>query len=291
MTQLWTPDLTVEQDRFKRSLFKICWKIASPSQLILYDQCPAKWKFQKETTPRPPPSPELFFGIIVDAAVERLLQGVIEYPDELPDLADAEKVFDDKYDGGADNVAWRDDTPDSFADDAWNCVLSVYEHIITPGVTPIVTQAPLHCKLNEGTDKTIGVLMFADWIEEDPNFGLVITDLKTGGRAPTEMKEDHWFQTMLYRLGYLKATGIEADAIRTVNLVRGVSSREKPPVVLTEKVTKAGIKRATNRMDKVISRMTTAKEHEPNRNHPFCTQRWCPYHERCVDKYGGKVRA
>ena len=161
-------------------------------------------------------------------------------------------------------------------------LLAEYLVNLNPDLIPSRVEGAL-----EGRIGNIPMLGYPDLIARQEGRPRVI-DIKTVGRSPGGISEDHRMQLALYGLLYAQSEGLfplpflEAE-LHVLNKTKAVVEFYRTTLTQAD----------YTYVEEVVPRVARAimdGNYYPNRSHLFCSRKLCPFWAACESAYGGQVR-
>jgi RecB family exonuclease len=254
--------------------------VLSPSQVDLFDQCPAKWRFKYIDRLPEYKTPNLSVGTSVHRAIAFNLRQKMETRRDLDagEVMDAAAVIWCEQAG--ETMFTTDEDPAELGQLAEACV-ERYMLEVAPKVQPLAVELPI-----EGEIAGIQVRGILDILDED---GTLI-DIKTATDKPRWITQSHKLQLTSYDLLCAQSRG----KIRIDTLVKGRSKDrvDKVQVVPLEAQLGPADVAYTENMYSLVQDAIRDGIYYPRRGHqrnPLCNRRMCCYWKACEAEYGGEV--
>lgn len=245
----------------------------SPTQIKTYLQCPAKYFFRFVAKVRKPISREMLFGRAIDSALschydalirrhepppEDIVTGVFEQ--QLHDIAQTETEISPKTLGPDIDVGVK--------------ALRSYRRDISPRTSPVAVQSPVVYNVGE-----VEITGYADLVETKG-----VTDWKTASRRLSTIRADDLLQLVCYQYGL----GVEFPSSTRLSIHAIVRAEEPEVYVLSKHFEAEDLQLFLSTLEQV-ARGVRAQVFPPNRAHPYCRRKYCPYWAECQQQYGGHV--
>ncbi|MFN0168424.1 MAG: RecB family exonuclease [Bryobacteraceae bacterium] len=244
----------------------------SPSQLRTWLDCQARWWYRYALHLPDPPGADRVLGLAVHDVIAENFRQKIETKQDLT-VAGVTALFRQAWAVRAEEARWQagDDLDDLGR--LGETMVRLYVDKAAPRIELAAVEVPV-----SGAIAGVAVRGRIDLLDVD---GRVI-DLKTAKRAPNGVNSDYRAQIATYAQLCPAASGAaRLDTLvktKTLKLVEqsfaiGDSDRKQTTVLypLAQEGMRSGL-------------------YLPNRNSFLCSQRHCPYWERCQDEYGGEVK-
>lgn len=254
-----------------------------PSSLNEYIECSAKFYFNNIAGIKTPGKIPLAFGQAIHSTLKTNFRQKISTRIDLP-IQEMKDNFSDNLDKELENVEDKSyseiDSPKNLKDYGIELV-SIYHSTISYRIFPKLVEEKISVKFK---DYPFGLEGTPDMLDED----LVLIDHKTTGRDVKEIPEN-------YRLQVFGAYPILIEALIKEPIKY---SRIDFFIRKSEKNPKSKIKSISMDVDKkyffsVFEKVCEGVSNNiflPNRNHIFCTKRWCQFHEVCQKEFGGTIK-
>ena len=254
--------------------------VLSPSQVDVFDQCPAKWRFKYLDRLPEFKTPNLSVGITVHRAIEHNLRQKMETRRDLAagEVMDAAAGIWCEVAG--ETMFSSDEDPGELGQLAEACV-ERYMLEVAPKIQPLAVELPI-----EGEIAGIAVRGKLDILDAD---GTLI-DIKTATDKPRWITQSQKLQLCSYDLLCPQSRG----KIRVDTLVKGRSKDrvDKVQVVPLEAQLGAADVQYTENMYSMTQDAIRDGIYYPRRGHqrnPLCNRRMCCYWKACEAEYGGEV--
>jgi len=251
------------------------------SSLNTYLECSAKFMFQNIEKVETGNKPALAFGTSIHKALETNFTQKIESRQDLP-LEQIKEVFSNTLDVEFSNVDPLDfeEKPGAYKDSGIELVTK-YQKEHAYRIQPALVEKKIEVKF-KGYE--IGLSGTIDLVDEDG----ILVDHKTTSKQVTEIPQGYQLQVGgAYPLLYRALTGKKLNGIRVDFLVR------KSLKAHYNDVLPIGIEEDEQYFINVFNAVTSGIKNgvfAPNRQHMYCTKRFCKFAEICENRFKGKVR-
>jgi hypothetical protein len=241
----------------------------SPSQVITYIDCAARWWFE-EVAPKQPPTSALALGKAVHAAIaldlEARKNGIGDPREE-----DIREEFAACWKLETATADFRaDEDPDKLA--ATGAEMSLlFSRTVAPSLKVASIEKPVAGMI--GTARTHGVI---DVLTTDR----IIIDVKTAAKKPTGISAAHRMQLTTY--GLLERS--TAAVLITITKTKHPAIYSQPLSIAPSDTQYAAT------MFSMVADSIGAGIHLPNRGSNLCSRKHCAFWRTCQDEHGGHVR-
>lgn len=249
----------------------------SVTQILTWLRCPAQYDYRYRRGIMIPPTAALAFGIAFDHSIsygygEKYLLGTE------PKVSTLVEYFASEYESLSQEVVYVDEDPAEEKDTGVELVRE-YHRSVLRRVIPEAVQPHFQREL-----PGVGVELFgiADLVAAP---GIVV-DLKTSRRLANSISPGHRFQLSAYC--WLRHDGRAPYRSQPAQIHLAVKPTKTIAVLETEIDDND-----TQWVEGVTEYVARAVEEEifpPNRDHPFCSRRWCGFWQICEEEHGGRVK-
>jgi len=242
----------------------------SPSQIVTYRDCAARWWYKHGLNLPDPPNANLSLGRAVHEAIALNFRQKIA---SRIDLSTHQVVaaFDAAFAReAAETVFDSKETPAEIAA-AGRQLVALYLRLAAPKIQPAAVELPV-----SGAIAGVPVSGVIDLVEDNGT----IVDLKTAKSSPNGLNADHAFQLATY------ATLRQARQVRIDTLVKTKSPRL---VQMSRTLTPAHLDEP-RKLFPMIQEAMQQGLYVPNRKSMLCSRRNCPFARHCEQEFGGQVK-
>ncbi len=253
----------------------------SPSQIAMYQRCPAAWGFRYAEGLKVPPPGHLLVGTALHEAAETNSKQKVASRIDLPesDLADAAATsFDARLAQEGGILPDPEVTTGDCKDEAVE-LARVYHRLVAPTFQPAKVEQKFQLTF-EGVP--YGFVGRID-VEDDRR---QVRDLKSTARTPSAVEPHVQFQLAAYAMAHEADCGELPPACVNDNIVK----LKTPKAVSLSFVPTAEDVRLVRSTIAEVHAGIQAESFPPNRSSFFCSRRQCGFAPYCETKYGGKVR-
>lgn len=244
----------------------------SHSLVDTYLECPKKAMYRYIERLPSPKTAALVRGSACDTGwneyLERKIRGEIMPLEDLLEMVETAFRQDVRDQGGKEYVEWNGSSAGATLDSALE-ITALWHDQIGPRVTPTAVQVEYHIELPSGRD-FIGFVDYEGAI--DDRAGLTC-DNKTGGRALAQSEADKGLQPSAY--AWLKGEPIDFAFTRVID----TGKSQKTEVVYTAR--SAGDVAWYGQLVNDVELGWEAGVFPANPKGFLCSQKWCPFYERC----------
>lgn len=243
----------------------------SPSQIVTFRDCQARWWFKYGLNLPDPPNSNLTLGRAVHEAIAlNFRQKIRTRVDVLtPRIVEA---FDAHFrDGAAETVFHAKESPAEIAA-AGRQIVALYMRLAAPKIQPAAVELPV-----AGTIAGVPVSGVIDLVEDNGT----IVDLKTAKTSPNGLNADHALQLATYASLYAGAETVRIDTL--------VKTKTPRLVQMTRTLTAAHFAEP-RKLFPMIQEAMHAGLYVPNRKSMLCSRRNCPFAAHCEAEFGGQVK-
>lgn len=245
-----------------------------PSGINTYLQCSAKYMFSYIEKIQTGKSLALAFGSATHKAIESNYTQKIDTKSDLS-VSEVVQTFSDSFDEETKDVERVELIADPTSKDVGIGLIKMYQQTIAPSLQPKAVEQKVECTFK---DYTYGITGTMDLLTTNKK----IFDHKSASKRNATPPESHVRQGSYYRLMAV-AAGEEVTEVNFTYLVKTKSPQVYNERIITDPKHALAIAQLVGEsIDKGVF--------IPNREHNFCSQRYCAFHKNCVSKYGGKVR-
>lgn len=256
------------------------------SELNTFIECNAKFYFQSIERVEVPNKLSLAGGTSIHATLEKQYLHKLQTRENIS-VVEAKDVFSSRYDEEIERVDKSDfdfEKP-GVVKDAWMEVLDIYFDKVAYRVFPVAVERKVKVKL-KGIE--LGLTGTCDVKDEDG----IIVDHKTTAKPYTQTPENYLLQVgggycLLDSVLPEKEQIVPLKGARIDYLIRR-SPKNKVPAVRHIEVP-VDINYFVE-VFKHTSKAITAGAFIPNRQHIYCSKRFCKFWNECEKKYKGKVK-
>jgi RecB family exonuclease len=247
-------------------------EVLSPSQVILFLNCPAKWYFRYFLGLPEPTTPATALGKAFHEAIAHNFRHKLQTRSDLPS-AEALESFRSSLGQHLENVALGRGVNQVEILDLGSMMLEKYLCEAAPLIQPAAVEAPVG-----GLIGGVKVRGYVDLLDTESR----IIDTKSALKAIRGISHDHRFQLISYAMITPGASGL----CRLDTITKGRT------VALTQKNFLVG--HADRRYAETIYPMVQESIREgiflPRRSSGLCSRKYCGYWRACEREFGGVVR-
>lgn len=249
-------------------------QLIRPSQLNSYLQCSAKYRFQYIDKVQTPKALALAFGSAVHKAFETNFKQKVDSRSDLP-TEEVVQAFSDSFDQEKEEVEKRELLEDPSAKDVGVGLVKKYHEEFAPSLQPKAVEVKVEASFK---NYDYGVTGTIDNLTEDKK----LVDYKSARRNESTVPMSHQRQGSLYVL-MAKAVNEDVDELRFDYLIK-----VKTPQIVSKTFVPDPMHALTmlQRVGEAIDKGIFL----PNREHNFCSKRFCAYWRECTKVYGGSVK-
>ena len=199
------------------------WAYISASRLNLWARCPLAFKLRYIDGIRSPPSPAMFLGKVVHAALEfhyRHRQVSVQLP-----KSDVLQFVDDTWEQAAadDDIKFQDSAAESkLLLQAKSLTEAYLEHVSDSDPTPNLVETTIECPLVDpetGEDLGIPLLGVIDLVQ-DGGAGDMICDFKTASKSSPPHDVLHEVQLTAYSILFRHLSGQRESGLQIRSLIK-----------------------------------------------------------------------
>ena len=255
---------------YEPATFGCAGDLLSPSQVRTFMDCQARWFFKYVERLPDPQTSSLALGKAVHAAIAENFAQKIETKEDL-ELTGVLAIYREAWFVEAERTLFREDEDAVAIGKCGEGLVAKYIDELAPLVEPLAVEMPV-----VGEIAGVRVRGIIDLIDVDG----VIIDLKTRARKPSGVGSDVRFQLATYQ----QLTGLGPVA-RVDTLVKTKTPQlTQHTIELDEREIEA-----TQTLYPLAQKMMHGGVYMPNRLSNLCSQRNCPFWERCEGEFGGRV--
>jgi CRISPR/Cas system-associated exonuclease Cas4 (RecB family) len=244
----------------------------SPSQLRQYLDCQTRWWYRYALHLPDPPGADRVLGLAVHDAIAENFRQKIETKQDLPAVG-VIALFRQAWPVRASEARWQaGEAPEDFRS-LGEVLTRLYVENAAPRIEPHAVEVPV-----QGTIAGVSVRGRIDLLDID---GRVI-DVKTAKKSPAGLNGDYRRQLATYAALTPAANGrarldtlVKTKTVRLVEQSIEIGPADRRSIEVLYPLAQEGMRSGL---------------YMPNRNSFLCSQRHCPYWERCQDEYGGQVK-
>lgn len=242
----------------------------SPSQIVTYRDCAARWWYKHGLNLPDPPNSNLTLGRAVHEAIALNFRQKIRTRVDLPTHQVVE-AFDAHFRAGAIDTVFHSKEQPAEVAAAGRQLVALYLRLAAPKIQPAAVELPV-----SGTIAGVPASGVIDLVEDNGT----IVDLKTAKTSPNGLSADHALQLATY------ATLRGAEKVRIDTLVKTKSPRL---VQMTRTLTAAHLEEP-RKLFPLIQEAMQQGLYVPNRKSMLCSRRNCPFAAACEREFGGQVK-
>lgn len=242
----------------------------SPSQIVTFRDCQARWWFKHGLNLPDPPNSNLTLGRAVHEAIAINFRQKIRTRMDLPTSRIVE-AFDAHFRAGALDTVFHDKEQPAEIAAAGRHLVALYMRQAAPNIQPAAVELPV-----AGTIAGVSVSGVIDLVEDNGT----IVDLKTAKTSPNGLNADHALQLATY------ATLRGAEKVRIDTLVK----TKTPRLVQMSRTLTAAHLAEPRKLFPMIQEAMHAGLYVPNRKSMLCSRRNCPFARHCEQEFGGQVK-
>ncbi len=254
------------------------------SSISSYLECSAKFYFQNIANIRTPNKIALAFGSAIHNTLESNFKQKKETRVDLS-LEEMRDIFSDRIDAEISEVDKSDflnyESPKNLKDNGIELV-EKYQNEHAYRIFPKLVEEKIEVKFD---GYPYGLSGTVDLVDEDN----VLIDHKTSGKDVKEVSES-------YRIQVFGAYPVLTEALlnHPVTYARIDFLIRKSDKNMVTKIRPISTDIDKKYFFNVFTQVSSGIEKNifiPNRNHMFCTKKWCKFAEVCVKEFGGKVKS
>ena len=253
------------------------------SSISTYLECSAKFLFQNILEIKTPNKVALAFGSAIHNTLEENFKQKVRTRQDIP-IEYAKDFFSDSIDSLLQDVAKSDfigfDTPKNLKDTGIELV-EKYQKEHAYRIFPKRVEEQIQVKFNGFPYGLSGKI---DLLDED----LILVDHKTSGKDFSELPESYRIQ-----VGGAYPILIEALEKQPINGTRIDFLIRKSDKSQTTKIRPISIDVDKKHFFNIFEKVSIGIQNGvfiTNRDHMFCSKKWCKFHEFCEKEFGGHVK-
>lgn len=247
----------------------------SISRLNMYLRCPAQYEFRYIDDLILPPSAALTKGRCVHKGAEHNYRQKAESRIDVT-VEEVQDVVAGAFEREAQETSWEKGEDRGRVKDEALSLSTLYHTEVAPNIQPLFVEHEFLVPLRGAAVPLLG---YIDVIDEN----LIIRDIKTASKSPSEDEAAKSLQLTAYAMAYREVVGGEESAVALDYLVQ---TKVPKTVTITANKTQADIDRLRAIISHVLAAIG-AGQFYPNPSNFMCSPKNCGYWHACHKRYGG----